>query len=154
MSQGRINLHGTAVVLGTRGIVFCGPSGIGKSTLAFACLKEARRAGCFAALIADDQVFIEARDTAVIAQRPPSIAGLIEIRGSGIASIASIGKAVLHLAVRVEEEDKAQRLPPDDERLDLGTAGSLPLIRLLQGTRDPLAVIAALRPEFRGEHPF
>jgi serine kinase of HPr protein (carbohydrate metabolism regulator) len=154
VTQGRINIHGTAVVLGTRGFLFCGPSGSGKSTMAFACLDRARRAGAFAALVADDQVFISAETNAVIAARPPSIAGLIEIRGSGIARIASIGKAVLHLAIGVVEEDKAERLPPDDERLDLGPAGSLPLIRLLRSTSDPLAVIAAIRPELRGEHPF
>ncbi|SIR29106.1 Hpr(Ser) kinase/phosphatase [Rhizobium sp. RU35A] len=148
------NVHGTAIVVGTRGLLFVGPSGSGKSTLAFTCLQEARRAGAFAALIADDQVFIRRTGDRLIAERPASIAGLIEIFGSGIGRVDSIAKASLDLVIRVVPNDTAERLPPDNEMLALDEAASLPLLRLLRSTTQPLALIAALRPDFRGERPF
>ena len=42
MNGGTLNIHATAVVLGTRGILFTGPSGSGKSMLAFACIAANR----------------------------------------------------------------------------------------------------------------
>lgn len=155
MTAGPTNIHATAIAVGTRGLLFVGPSGCGKSMLALACLAAARRAGAFAALVADDQVFIRRAGNRLIAERPASIAGLIEIRGSGIAEVASIAKASLDLAIRPLAGNEAERLPPEDEMLALlGEAMALPLLRLLRSTTEPLAAIAALRPDFQGERPF
>ncbi|MBT9372779.1 HPr kinase/phosphorylase [Rhizobium sp. CSW-27] len=154
MTAGVTNIHATAIAVGTRGLLFVGPSGCGKSMLALACLAAARRAGAFAALVADDQVFIRRAGNRLIAERPASIAGLIEIRGSGIAEVASIAKASLDLAIRPLAGNEAERLPPEDEMLALGEAMALPLLRLLRSTTEPLAAIAALRPDFQGERPF
>lgn len=142
----RINVHGTAVVVGTAGLLFVGPSGIGKSTLALQCLATARRAGWAASLVADDQVFISQRDGKLLASRPSSIAGLLEIRGSGIATVPSVAEAVLDLAVLVVEPLTAERLPPTGETWHFGDIGSLPQIRLLNNHPEPLAAIAALCP--------
>ena len=88
--QEAVNIHGTAIAVGTAGLLFLGPSGIGKSSLAFACLASAKQLGLPSALIADDRVLVSRRDGTVIAECPPSIAGLIEIRGTGILTIGSI----------------------------------------------------------------
>lgn len=155
MSESRpVNLHGTAVVIGTRGILFTGPSGSGKSAMAFLCMTEARRQGAYAALVADDQVFVSRLENSLIAERPASIAGLMEIRGSGIVTVESAEKAVIDLVVRMVSVPSDDRLPPNDERFSIADLGDLPMIRLRGDTAAPLAAIAALFPEFRGELPF
>ncbi|WP_165217260.1 HPr kinase/phosphorylase [Affinirhizobium pseudoryzae] len=148
------NVHGTAIVMGTRGLIFLGPPGAGKSELAFACLAAARLQGVSAALIADDQVFISMENGETIATRPDSIAGLLELRGSGIVRLDSVERAVLHLAIRVIDPTRDERLPPEQERTDLGGFGDLPLIRLSARSIAPLATIGALHAEFKGEPPF
>jgi serine kinase of HPr protein (carbohydrate metabolism regulator) len=149
-----VNIHATAIVVGTRGLLFTGPSGRGKSTLAFACLAAARRQGAFAALVADDQVLISRNGNHLIATCPPSIAGLMELRGSGIVEIENVTSAVLDLAVQVVSLADAERLPPENERFSLSPLGELPLRRLSNNSPVPLASIAALMPGFRGQTPF
>lgn len=148
------NVHGTAIVVGKRGLIFLGPPGAGKSELAFACLAHARSQGSFAALIADDQVFISIENGQTIATRPASIEGLLELRGSGILRLDSVERAVLHLAIRVIDPSRDERLPPEGERTNLGGLGDLPLIRVSGRAMVPLATIAALHTEFKGEPPF
>ncbi|MDO1584700.1 HPr kinase/phosphorylase [Rhizobium oryzicola] len=148
-----VNLHATAIVIGTRGLLITGPSGSGKSTLAFNCLAMAKRSGAFAALVADDQVFVSIDNERVLARRPPAIAGMIELRGCGIGRFESVERAVMHLAIRMQESD-CERLPPEHETFSLPCGGSLPLIRMRADFIDPLAAIAALRPELCAERPF
>lgn len=154
MTAIRINIHATAIVIGRRGLLFTGPSGSGKSMLAFTCLAAARRQGAFAALVADDQVFISRQDDRLVAHRPETTAGMIELRGSGIVKIESVPEAGLDLAVRVISLPGDDRLPPEDERFPVASLGDLPLIRIWSGMPDPLAVIGALVPAFHGEMPF
>ena len=154
MSDARINIHGTAIVIGTLGVLFNGPSGSGKSMLAFACMVAARRQGVFSALISDDQVLVSGDDGRITASRPESIAGLIELRGSGIVAIESVASAALDLAVSVISLPQAERLPPENERFDIAGLGSVPLVRLWNGALEPLATLAALVPDLQGEVRF
>lgn len=140
----KTNLHATAIVIGTRGVLFLGSSGSGKSSLALRCLEAARLAGQFSALIADDQVFIENGNGKVIARRPAATAGMIEVRHSGIARIDSIEAAILHLAVLVVDHDAADRLPPDGETYTLPFGLQLPLLRMVSDVSAPLSAIAGL----------
>ena len=148
-----VNLHATAIVIGTRGLLITGPSGSGKSTIAFNCLTTAKRSGAFAALVADDQVFLSLENETVLARRPPAIAGMIELRGCGIGRFESVERAVMHMVIRMQESG-CERLPPENETFSLPCGGYLPLIRMRPDFSDPLAVIAALRPELCAERPF
>ena len=140
------NFHATAIVLGMTGLLFTGPSGSGKSSMAFACLNAARQAGLYAALIADDQVFIEQAGPHIIARRPETIAGLMEFRGTGIGAVESLPSALMHAAVRC--------LPPGDgERLQIGEGLSLPLVRILTGTADPFSILRVFLPITGGNAP-
>lgn len=141
------NIHATAIIVGSTGLLFVGPSGSGKSILAFNCLVAARRGGAFAALVADDQVFVTAEAGVITAHRPETIDGLIEIRGSGIARLPSIAAAAMHVAILPVDLGTAERLPPADEKHDLAGIATLPLLRLDRLSREPLATIAALRPD-------
>lgn len=148
------NVHATAITIGGFGILFTGPSGSGKSALAFACMVAARRQGAAAALIADDQVLLSQCGDRLLASRPAAIAGLIELRGSGIVEVESVPSAMLDLAVRIVSLDRDERLPPSDERYRPDGFGSLPLVRLAAGMPEPLAVLAALHPPLRRLMPF
>ncbi|MBB5576863.1 MULTISPECIES: HPr kinase/phosphorylase [Rhizobium] len=143
MSSKATNVHGTAIVVGKTGLLFLGPSGSGKSSLAFACLAAAKPLGFPAALVADDRVFITQRDGAVIAECPPSIAGLMEIRYTGIVRLPHVSEAEMHYAIRPVDPATAERLPPEDEKADVTESIRLPLIRLSAASANPLAVIMA-----------
>ncbi|WP_275786827.1 HPr kinase/phosphorylase [Pararhizobium gei] len=147
------NLHATAIVLGTQGFLFVGPSGAGKTTLALSCLTAARANMIYASLIADDQVLISIYDGLIIARRPASIAGLAEIRGAGIVTINSIPAARLDFAVLPVKAPFEPRLPPDGETWTLAAGACLPLLRLPYGDGsnafEILRVILSQRREFQ-----
>lgn len=148
------NVHGTAIVVGGRGLIFIGPSGIGKSMMAFTCLAIARRAGAFSSLICDDQVFLTRQEERIVATCPPSISGLMELRGSGIVRMDHLQSAPLDLAIQLVSVAGTERLPPENEYWQIGDIGSLPLVRIANTAADPLAVIGALMPAWRQETPF
>ena len=53
-------VHASAVLVGERGVLIRGASGAGKSLMALALVERVRRDGGFAALVADDRVWLEA----------------------------------------------------------------------------------------------
>ena len=89
--------------------VLLGPSGIGKSSTAFRLIEGARRAGHFATLVSDDQVFLESVNGRIVARAPEAIRGKIELRGSGIGRLDSIGETILRLAVELIQPDASRR---------------------------------------------
>ncbi|MDQ1197145.1 HPr kinase/phosphorylase [Agrobacterium sp. SORGH_AS 787] len=144
MSADRINYHATAIVIDGTGLLFVGPSGSGKSELAFSFMTEAKRCGLDTALVADDQVLMSPKADRVIVQRPESIAGLFELRGSGIVEIESIPSAAMDYAVTPVLHPDTPRLPPETEWLDLPTGNRLPLIRIPLSSITPYGKFAAL----------
>jgi serine kinase of HPr protein (carbohydrate metabolism regulator) len=124
------NLHATAVVIGTRGFMFMGEPGSGKTSLALSCLAQAQARGMFAAFVGDDQVLISNRAGVIIARTIASIAGRAEIRGADIVDVPSIAAAVIDFAVRPSRHDDKERLAPEDEEIHIDGIGSLPLLRL------------------------
>ncbi len=142
-----LNIHATAIVINRTGLLFAGPSGWGKSMLAFACITEAKRIGLPASLVADDQVFLSKRDGQIIAECPPAISGLIELRGTGIVRCESVSLAPMHYAVLPGSASGENRLPPDDDVVQLAEGFSLPALRLLANTPIPLAVLMAKAPD-------
>lgn len=143
MSEGPGNVHGTAIVVDGTGLLFVGPSGSGKSALAFDCLAEASLRGLAGALVSDDQVFVSCRNGRVIGRRPDAIRGLIELRYSGIVTLDSIEEAELQFAIMPVNADESMRLPPEDEWLSVTPDIQLPVIKLPFWTRFPLALIFA-----------
>ncbi len=144
MSADRFNLHATAIVIDGTGIVFTGPSGSGKSELAFSFLTEAERCGLPAALIADDQIFVYRQDETIMAERPETIAGLLELRGSGIISVKSVDRAALHFAVTTVLSPENPRLPEENETMAFPCGGQLPLLRIPLSSLTPYGKFAAL----------
>ncbi|URK86631.1 HPr kinase/phosphorylase [Rhizobium sp. RCAM05350] len=130
MTSPAVNVHATAVVLGSLGFLFVGPSGTGKTMTALSCLAAARNCGLFAALVADDQVVISVCNDRIIARRPASIAGLAEVRGAGIVAVETIPAAVIDFAIQPVKPPCEPRLPPENEWFSLPSGDYLPLHRL------------------------
>lgn len=72
----------SAVVIEGRALLIEGVSGSGKSSLALALVAQG------AGLIGDDAVTLAADGSRLIASAPPNIAGLLEVRGVGLARVA------------------------------------------------------------------
>lgn len=99
--------------------------------------------GCPCALISDDRVLVSQRGGTIIGAGPGTIRGLIELRYSGIVSVAHVAEADLHYAILPVSGDEMDRLPPDDEVADVTPAIRLPVIRLPLWSRFPLSLIFA-----------
>jgi serine kinase of HPr protein (carbohydrate metabolism regulator) len=144
MTGAETNLHATVIVAGRTGLLFVGPSGSGKSSTAFACLVEGRSLGLYTALVADDQVLVRRHADRLVARAPASIAGKMELRGSGIVSVETIDAAVLRFVIMPVDADSCERLPEDSERMMVHDGVSLPLLRIALQPGNPLARVQAL----------
>lgn len=136
--------HGTAVVVGDTGLLFVGPPGSGKSSLALQTLFSARLTGHFSALVSDDQVFLQVVNGEVRARAPASISGMIELRGSGIGKVGSIPEAPLHHVVRLIEVHSDNRIPKENQYWRAESGIELPMVFLDRRVRDPYPWFEAL----------
>jgi len=112
------HVHATAVLVGDRGILISGPSGSGKSSIASELVRRAAGRGAFAALICDDQCFLQAISGRLVCAAPASLQGGMEIRGSGLHMVDFETCGVIHLAVELTKPGQAVRFA-SDVRIDL-----------------------------------
>jgi serine kinase of HPr protein (carbohydrate metabolism regulator) len=110
-----VNVHGTGLVLGDRGLLLRGPSGAGKSVLTLALLDRWEGRGEPAWLLSDDRVDLFVDGKGLLMRAPPTLAGLIELRGRGIVHRAFREQAPLDLVIdlvpdllRLVEEEELQ----------------------------------------------
>jgi HPr kinase/phosphorylase len=121
-------LHGTAAVIGEKGILILGASGAGKSGLAERLIHEARGRGLFAGLVGDDRVAVRAAAGRLIVSGHPAIRGQVERRGIGIFNVDCVQKAVLKGVISIVRDPP--RLPGlAAQTLDIADI-SLPLLTL------------------------
>lgn len=101
-------LHGTCIAIGANAILLRGAPGSGKSDLA---LRLLGRTDLAAQLIADDQVEVVRREDQLWARTPASIAGLLEVRGIGIAHLDCLAEARLRLVLDLLPIADVPRMP-------------------------------------------
>ena len=105
------SVHASAVLVGDRAVLIRGPSGSGKSRLAFDLIL-AGRSGQIppAVLIGDDRLYLDAGSGQLSVRPARELAGLIEIRGLGIRRCDFVQQAIVGLVVDLDAAD-AERLP-------------------------------------------
>jgi serine kinase of HPr protein (carbohydrate metabolism regulator) len=137
-------IHASAVLVGDRAVLIRGPSGSGKSRLAFDLVLAGRANQIAAAtLVGDDRVHVRPSAGELLVRPAPALAGLIEIRGLGIRQCPFASEAPVGLVVDLDAAD-AERLPPL-EALRARIEGILiPRIPVKQGFSGLPLVIAAL----------
>ncbi len=106
-----------------------------------------------ARLVADDQVQLSVRNGAIIARAPAAIAGQIELRGLGIASVPYAQQAAIGLVADIAADEEPDRIPaPEAERcriLDI----ELPRIVLPRRTAEAGLLLGVALARHCGERP-
>jgi HPr kinase/phosphorylase len=140
------SVHASAVLVGARAVLIRGPSGAGKSRLALA-LVAAAESGLlrFARLVGDDRLHLHAAHGRLLARPVDTLAGLIEVRGLGIRTLAYEPSAVVGLVVDLAVAD-AERLPPAESTATIAGV-RLPQLALPPAAEPVAPVLAALRLE-------
>jgi serine kinase of HPr protein (carbohydrate metabolism regulator) len=128
-------VHGTAVAIGGRAVLITGAPGSGKSDLALRLIDRG------AVLVADDYVDLTPATGGPGCAPPATIAGKLELRGLGIATLPFVRDVPLALVVDLDAE--RPRLP---ETRTARVAGSdIPMIAVdARATSAPILVELAL----------
>ncbi|MBU7579304.1 MAG: HPr kinase/phosphatase C-terminal domain-containing protein [Porphyrobacter sp.] len=120
----------SAVAMDGRAVLIEGPPGAGKSSLALALI--ARGAG----LIGDDAVTLSAQAGVLIAAPPPNIAGLLEVRGVGLASLPVAPPAPVALILMLGTPEP-ERLPHTPLRTRVIEGVAVPVLAFAPGAIAP-----------------
>ena len=142
--EGGPSVHASAVRVGSRAVLIRGPSGSGKSRLAFDLIM-AGRAGVVesAVLVGDDRVHLATLGDEIEVRPAAGLAGLIEIRGLGIRNCDFVEHATVGLVVDLDAND-AERLPAA-EALKTSIFGvEIPRIPIARDYSSLSLVVAAL----------
>ena len=133
-------LHASSVARGAEAVLLLGPPGSGKSDLALRLIQGGWT------LVADDQCVLRAEGTALRAEAPAALRGMLEVRGLGIFAGLPVAPpdAVLRLAVRLVPPEAVPRLPSPAAWSCAGGGASLPEVALDAGPSAPAKVALAL----------
>ncbi|MER8975211.1 MULTISPECIES: HPr kinase/phosphorylase [unclassified Mesorhizobium] len=134
------NIHGTAILIGDRGILITGPSGLGKTTLALALIDHCSQRGLFSRLIGDDQLYAADCDGRLVCRAPASIAGLVEVPGFGPKPLQFEPSCVIDLIIRLVPAGKMARFQEDCSELVVG----VPVRRIDLAGRNVAAALPAV----------
>ncbi len=144
MTEMGASVHASAVLVGERAVLIRGPSGSGKSRLAFDLILCGRSGQVAPAiLVGDDRVHLATVGGQLLVRPAPALAGLIEIRGLGIRHCDHVEQAIIGLIVDLAAADAA-RLPASDAFRTQLYGVKLPRIPVERNLSPLQIVIAAL----------
>jgi serine kinase of HPr protein (carbohydrate metabolism regulator) len=104
-------IHASAVLAGPKAVLIRGPSGSGKSLLAWTLLNAASQGLLtFTRLVGDDRLQVATQSSQLLVRPAQTLSGLIEIHGLGIRRLPFESIAVVGLVVDLAAADAA-RLP-------------------------------------------
>ena len=97
---GGASVHASAVKVGNRAVLIRGPSGSGKSRLAFDLIRSGRSGQIApAVLVGDDRVHLDTDGGELRVRAAAELSGLIEIRGLGVRRTEFAEQAMVGLVV-------------------------------------------------------
>jgi serine kinase of HPr protein (carbohydrate metabolism regulator) len=131
-------IHASAVLAGPKAILIRGPSGSGKSLLAWNLINAASQGLLpFSCLVGDDRLEVMGQSGRLLVRPAHALSGLIEIHGLGIRRLPFESVAVVGWVVDLAAADAA-RLPAAD-----ATTASIAEVKV---TRLPVASGTAALP--------
>ena len=148
------SIHASAVLIGNQAALIRGPSGSGKSRLAFDLI-VAGRAGQIPAttLVGDDRIHLALRNSKIIARAAPGLTGLIEIRGLGVRRCDFTAEAQVSFVVDLAADD-GERMPPPEAFRTTILGIEIPRIPVGSGFQPlPLVIAALLTGPGSAPHP-
>jgi serine kinase of HPr protein (carbohydrate metabolism regulator) len=104
-------IHASCVLVGGAGVLIRGASGAGKSRLVRELIARGAATDRFVRLVADDRVTLAAAGGRLVARPHPDLAGLVEVRGLGIASLPHESAALIRLLVDLVATADMPRMP-------------------------------------------
>jgi HPr kinase/phosphorylase len=114
------NHHCTCVEINSIGVMIEGASGVGKTSLALGLLNAARQRQAEFNFICDDQAFLHVKDNALWARAPETLAGKVELHGSGIADIDYADKCKIDLVCELVDQHEIERFPAESKCIRMG----------------------------------
>ena len=137
-------VHASAVLVGAKAALIRGPSGSGKSRLAWDLVRAATEGLLpFARLIADDRAHLETRSGRLLVRPAQALAGMLEVHGLGIRQIEFEPVGVVGLVVDLGAADAARNPTVRAGSIIIGGV-SLPRLAVAAEVRPLPLVLAAL----------
>jgi serine kinase of HPr protein (carbohydrate metabolism regulator) len=138
-------IHASAVLAGPKAILIRGPSGSGKSLLAWHLINAASQGLLpFTRLVGDDRLQVVVRSNQLLIQPAQALGGLIEIHGVGIRRLPFEPLAVVGWVVDLAAADAA-RLPAADAAATAIAGVKVARLPVASGMAALPMVLAALR---------
>jgi len=151
-SEPHATVHASAVKIGERAVLIRGPSGSGKSRLAFELILAASTGMIAPAeLVGDDRLHLANEAGTLVVRPAETLLGLLEVRGLGIRRLPFAARAEVGLVVDLDAPDAARM--PEARSLEVEVNGvklaripvetgfpALPLV-LAALTTNPLTVL-------------
>jgi len=142
MARPDATIHASAVLVGPKAVLIRGPSGSGKSRLAWDLLIAATQGLLpFARLVADDRAYLENHAGRLVVRGAQPLAGMIEIRGLGIRKVEVEPFSVVGLVVDLDAAD-AGRHPEKSATKAVVEGVSLPRLGVAAAA-DPFPLVLA-----------
>jgi serine kinase of HPr protein (carbohydrate metabolism regulator) len=132
-------LHASCVAIDGRAILIHGPSGSGKSDLTLRLLDRG------AQLVSDDYTVVRRAGDGLIASAPPTIAGIMEVRGIGIVPWPQVSDAPVALCIALDRDVERMPADPLPRRVILG-------IELAEIALDAFHASSAIKVELAMRH--
>ena len=131
-------VRATSVAVDNRGLLICGPSGSGKSSLALGMIALG------ASLVSDDITFLEPGTNRAPMSPPHSGAGFIEARGLGLLRLPFVEKIPIWAVVALHAQEHSLERLPEPQKIEV-FGRSIPLLNAAYASSLAAALFVCLR---------